>query len=60
MARVRVTHTWPDGDSLAVEVSVSESYPDAVAEARANAKALWSDVLGVTVDTLAADGEGDE
>lgn len=59
VARVRVTHTWPDGDALAVEVSVSESYPDAVAEARANAKALWSEVLGVTVDTLAA-GEDDD
>ena len=57
MARVRIAHTWPDGDALTVEVSVSESYPDAVAEARANAKALWVDVLGATVETLSEDDD---
>jgi hypothetical protein len=57
MARIKITHEWPDGDRLTVEVSLSESYPDAVAEARANAKALWLDILGVTVETLAGDDD---
>ena len=29
----------------------------AVAEARANAKALWLDILGVTVETLTGDDD---
>jgi hypothetical protein len=49
MAKVRIIQTWPDGDSLSVEVSVASSYPDAVAEARANARALWADALGITL-----------
>jgi len=57
VARVKIEHTWPDGDRLSVEVSVSESFPDAVAEARANAKALWGEALGLTVETL---GEGED
>ena len=57
MARVRVTYSFADGDTLAVEVTVSESYPDAVDQARTEARALWCDVLGVTVDTLS---EGDD
>ena len=58
MARVRVTYQFADGDALAVEVSVSESYPDAVDQARTEARALWHDVLGATVDTL-SEGEDD-
>jgi hypothetical protein len=58
MARIKISHEWPDGDRLTVEVALSESYPDAVAEARANAKTLWLDILGVTVETLAADDDG--
>ena len=57
MARCRITHEWPDGDRLTVEVSVSESYPDAVAEARANARTLWADALGITLEATAGDDD---
>lgn len=57
MARVRICHEFSDGDKLSVEVSVSESYPDACAEARANARTLWADALGITLEATA--GEDD-
>ena len=57
MARAKITHEWPDGDRLTVEFTLTESFPDAAAECKANARALWLDILGVTVDTLAGDDD---
>jgi len=48
MASARIVQRWPDGIELEVEVYVEESYPDAVAEARAQAQRLW-------VETVEAD-----
>lgn len=59
MARVKIEHTWPDGDSLSVEVSVSESYPDVLDQARMTAHRLWAESLGSTIAALMSD-EDDE
>ena len=57
MARIKIAHEWPDGDRLTVEVALSESFPDAVAEARANARTLWADALGITLEATAGDDD---
>lgn len=49
MATARIRFQWPDGDELVCEVRVSESYPDAVAEAKAQALAMYASALGVTL-----------
>lgn len=42
---VRITAINEDGCGMCVEVQVEASYPDAVAEARAQATGLWHDVF---------------
>lgn len=51
MATVTLRHTWPDGSITEVSIEVRDSYPDCIAEARANARAALRDVI--------ADFEGD-
>jgi hypothetical protein len=41
MASARIKQTWPDGTELEVEIYVDQNYPDAVAEARAQAQHMW-------------------
>lgn len=57
MSAVRLVYRFADGDSLSVSVDASDGYPDGLAEARANALALFRDALGVSVETL---GEGED
>jgi hypothetical protein len=47
MASARITQTWPDGTVVEVEVHVDLNYPDAVAEAKAQAVSMWN----ATVET---------
>lgn len=58
MATAKITHTWPNGESLVCEVRVTESYPDAIAEAKAQALAMFRDALGV--EAAAADAGSEE
>ena len=58
MSAVRIVYRFADGDQLSVSVDASDGYPDGLAEARANARALWADVLGLTVEAL-SEGEDD-
>lgn len=51
MAQVRITASDEDGATLEVEVEVEGSYPDAVAEARANTLALWRELCDHAEDT---------
>jgi hypothetical protein len=46
MASARITQHFDDGQRLDVEVFVEESYPDACAEAVAQARRLWRGVVG--------------
>lgn len=48
MAVARITYEWADGDTMVCEVRVTESYPDVVAEARAQVVSMLRDALGVT------------
>jgi len=57
MARVTIERAWPDGDAIRITVGVEGSYPDAVAEARANARSLYADALDITLAD--AEDEGD-
>lgn len=45
MASITIRHTWGDGGVTEVRVQVAESYPDAVDEARVNARTLLRDVV---------------
>jgi hypothetical protein len=47
MAVAKITYQWADGDTMVCEVRVAESYPDAVAEAKAQAVAMLRDGQGV-------------
>lgn len=61
MATARIRYQWPDGDALECEITVSESFPDAVAEARAATESMYAVALGVTLAPTAgekADQEG--
>lgn len=49
MAKVVVQRTWPDGENLLVEITVRNSFPDAVAEARQAAIKAYEDALEVTL-----------
>lgn len=60
MAKVIVRREWPDGECLHIEVSVATSYPDAVCEARANARGLYADALEVTIASDAAAADEDD
>lgn len=55
MATARIRYTWADGDELVCEVRVSESYPDAVAEAKAQTLSMYATALGVSIATLSDD-----
>lgn len=46
MAVARIVQTFEDGTKLHVEIEVRDSYPDAVAEAKAQVVNLWNDVIG--------------
>lgn len=46
MASVSITHRWADGSGTHVKVRVEDSFPDCVAEAKANAVAAMKDMLG--------------
>lgn len=47
MATVRLSFKWADGDELVTEVRVSESFPDALDEARAQAVKAHTEALAV-------------
>lgn len=49
MARVRLTYRWQTGDEIEVEVNVRSSFPDAVAEAKAQALALFREGYAVAM-----------
>lgn len=59
MARVTVTRQWPDDDGLRVEVTVAESFPDAVDEAVNGALRAYREALGLTVSTFEPEADGD-
>ena len=44
MASARITQRWPDGTELTAAVSAESSYPDAIAEIRAQVVSLWREV----------------
>ena len=48
MASVKIRYTFLDGETIDVKVKVKASYPDAVAEARANAIATARDLHALT------------
>lgn len=45
MAMIQITHQWADGSATQVRIRVDASFPDAVAEAKANAVAAMRDML---------------
>jgi hypothetical protein len=56
MAKVSITRRWPDGDSVKVSIEVATSYPDALSQARTEAKRALADACDVV---LTDDGEPD-
>jgi len=58
MARVVIQRTFPDGDNLLIEITVANSFPDSVAEARQAALRAYEDALEITV--APADDEAGE
>lgn len=58
MASARMTYTWECGDELECEVVLDASYPDAVAEAKAQALAMFREGMGMLLTTPeAVEGE---
>jgi hypothetical protein len=55
MAEVMIVYKFADGDTIQTSVKVEASYPDALDQAKATAVATFKDVLGSSVDTLAAE-----
>lgn len=49
MAKAVVQRSWPDGETLLVEITVRASWPDAVAEVRQAAVRAYEDALEVTL-----------
>lgn len=49
MAKVVIQRDWPDGDELSVMIEVTESFPDAIAEAKAAALDAHAKALGITL-----------
>lgn len=43
MAKVTVRRTWPTGDAVKISINVDASYPDALDQARAEAKRAFAD-----------------
>lgn len=56
-ATVRLTQRWSDGSATEVSIRVDSSYPDAVAEAKAQAIACWREVIAEDVPTPEVEGE---
>lgn len=50
MARASVTYRWPDESALMVEVECDESYPDSIAECKAQAAALMREAWAILPD----------
>ena len=48
-ARITIVRQWPDGDAVKVTVSIDANYPDAVAEARVNARRAFADACDVVL-----------
>lgn len=57
MAKVVVQRCWPDGDVLTISISLDNSFPDVVAEAKANAIGAYREALEISV--LADDTDDD-
>lgn len=55
MAQAIVTHRWPDGCEIRVELYAESSYPDAIREVRAQTLGLYRDALAATVEVLTPD-----
>jgi hypothetical protein len=55
MAYIRVTYTFADGDEVECECHVDESFPDAVAQARAEAMRGFREAFGYCIETLTKD-----
>ena len=53
MAAVTITHAYADDETVSITVEVDESYPDALAEARATAVRAYHQATGVEFDTTA-------
>jgi hypothetical protein len=49
MATVTVKSTFPDGETLVVQVSGKTTYPDAVAELRATAVSTYTEIHRVRI-----------
>lgn len=49
MARVTLSRRWPDGDRIKVSINVDASYPDALDQARAEAKRAFADACDVVL-----------
>jgi hypothetical protein len=49
MAEAMIQRCWPDGETLTVSIEVTESFPDAVAEAEASCERLYAKALDVTL-----------
>jgi hypothetical protein len=49
MARVSIKRTWPTGDAVKVSIDVHNCYPDALDQARAEAKRAFADACDVVL-----------
>jgi hypothetical protein len=57
MASITVRHTWADSSVVEVRVNVDASYPDAIDEARVNARRLLREVVADLNDEVEPDAE---
>lgn len=57
MARVTASYSYADGDKVAITVEVGESFPDAVAEARAAAIEGLREAMVLGIVTQRDEGE---
>ena len=57
MAKVFVQRVWPDGETLTVSITVDNSFPDVVAEAKQAAVSAYEAALEIS---LAHDDAHDE
>lgn len=55
MAKVMVQRVWPDGEVLTISIQVDDSFPDVVAEAKANAVNAYADALEITLAPVDTD-----
>jgi hypothetical protein len=49
MTRISITRTWPTGDTVKVSIDVHNCYPDALDQARNEAKRAFADALDVVL-----------